>query len=592
MAQSDLTIQNQSFPSFRADLNDALTALNSMQSGTSRPASAVAGTMWLDTTNATNPTIKFFDGTDDITFATVDYSANTINFSDSATDLLGDTTPQLGGMLDVNGQAIGNGTEELIKFLETASAVNEITITNADTTNAPEISATGDDTDIDLKLTPKGAGNLVLDGIKFPNADGTANQVLQTDGSGVLSFATVSGGFAWQSVQTTDFTASAGNAYPCDTSYDGFTVTLPATPSAGDQVQLVDYAGTFDTDALTINPNGEDIEGGASSLQLKGEREGVILTYIDSTQGWIATSGINEGTDALEPVSYSVDFLVIAGGGAGGNNFADGGNSSGGGGAGGYRNSFSTETSGGGGSSESSLTFVGGTVYTITVGAGAGTNSTNNARGGNGNNSEISGSGISTITSSGGGGGGGNSNNTGVSGGSGGGGSATGSGGTGTANQGFNGGSASSNGGAGGGGASAVGANTTSVNGSNGGAGLASSITGSSVSRAGGGGGGGAGSLVGGGNKGIGGTGGGGNGSEHPSTSATAGSINTGSGGGGGNSNDSIASGGAGGKGVVILRMPDASYSGTTTGSPTVNTNVGGSGETVIIFNDSGSITG
>jgi UDP-N-acetylglucosamine enolpyruvyl transferase len=53
MAQSDLTIENQSFPSFRADLNNALSALNSMQSGTSRPASAVAGTMWLDTTNAT-----------------------------------------------------------------------------------------------------------------------------------------------------------------------------------------------------------------------------------------------------------------------------------------------------------------------------------------------------------------------------------------------------------------------------------------------------------------------------------------------------------------------------------------------------------
>jgi hypothetical protein len=53
-----------------------------------------------------------------------------------------------------------------------------------------------------------------------------------------------------------------------------------------------------------------------------------------------------------------------------------------------------------------------------------------------------------------------------------------------------------------------------------------------------------------------------------------------------------LSTAGAGGKGVVILRMPDASYSGTTTGSPTVNTNVGGSGETVIIFNDSGSITG
>jgi hypothetical protein len=80
-----------------------------------------------------------------------------------------------------------NGNEEII-FTTTTSAVNELTIANAATGNAPEISATGDDIDIDLKLTPKGAGNLVLDGIEFPNADGSAGEFLQTDGSGVLSF--------------------------------------------------------------------------------------------------------------------------------------------------------------------------------------------------------------------------------------------------------------------------------------------------------------------------------------------------------------------------------------------------------------------
>ena len=149
------------------------------------------------------------------------------------------------------------------------------------------------------------------------------------------------GGLAVQSVQTTGFTAVAGRAYPCNTTSAEFTVTLPATPSAGDQVQLVDYAGTFDTNFLTIAGNGEDIEGGTGDFKLAGEREGVILTYIDSTQGWIATSGINEGTDALEPAPIIVDFLVIAGGGGGG-----GGDLGAGGGAGGYRNSYSTETSG------------------------------------------------------------------------------------------------------------------------------------------------------------------------------------------------------------------------------------------------------
>jgi hypothetical protein len=172
--------------------------------------------------------------------------------------------------------------------------------------------------------------------LTLPTATGTANQILKTDGSGVLSFTDAFTGIAWQSVQTTGFTASAGNAYPCNTTSTGFTVTLPATPSAGDQVQIVDYAGTFDTNALVIDPNGEDIEGNASDLQLEGERSGVILTYIDSTQGWIATSGINEGTDALSPGPYSVDFLVVAGGGA------TSLNRSGGGGAGGYRTSTQT----------------------------------------------------------------------------------------------------------------------------------------------------------------------------------------------------------------------------------------------------------
>jgi hypothetical protein len=121
---------------------------------------------------------------------------------------------------------------------------------------------------------------------------GTSGDTISIPAGVTLANSGTATGFAsiaWQSVKTASFTASAGNAYPCDTTSAGFTVTLPATPSAGDQVQLVDYAGTFDTNPLVIDPNGEDIEGGTDNLQLSGEREGIILTYIDSTQGWIAT---------------------------------------------------------------------------------------------------------------------------------------------------------------------------------------------------------------------------------------------------------------------------------------------------------------
>jgi len=88
-------------------------------------------------------------------------------------DLLEDTTPQLGGNLDANGNNIlidgGNfiGDEsgnEQIKFATTASAVNEISVTNAATTNPPALSATGGDTNIDLNLTPKGIGRVTFNG--------------------------------------------------------------------------------------------------------------------------------------------------------------------------------------------------------------------------------------------------------------------------------------------------------------------------------------------------------------------------------------------------------------------------------------------
>jgi hypothetical protein len=382
-------------------------------------------------------------------------------------------------------------------------------------------------------------------------------------GATLVNSGTATGfGLTWQSVQTTGFTAVKGNAYPCDTTSAAFTVTLPATPSAGDQVQLVDYAGTFDTNNLTISPNGNKIEGGTASLQLKGEREGVILTYIDSTQGWIATSGINEGTDALEPITYTASYLIVAGGGGGGYGVGQGG----GGGAGGYLTSTTTLSQG--------------TVYTITVGSGGtGGTSANNLPAGSGSNSVFS-----SFTATG-GGGGGNQVSGGASGGSGGGGSSSGpsqAGGSGTVGQGNAGGSGNNTGGTGGGGgASAVGANGSGAQGGAGGNGTASSITGSSITYAGGGGGG---TYIG--SAASGGSGGGGVGALEATSDGVAGTTNLGGGGGGGAA--SFNNGKNGGSGVVILSVPTANYSNTTTGSPTVTTS---GSNTIIKFTGSGSYT-
>ena len=169
MAQHDYDIANQSFPAFRTDLNNVLGAINSSNSGTSRPSSAVAGTIWLDTTSATTPTLKYYDGAGDISLATLDHSANTVNWLDSSVvaDLVNDTSPQLGGMLDVNGNSIGDGTLELLKFSETGSAVNEFTIANASTGNNPVLSATGGDSNVGIEFTTKGTGTIKFNDLAY-----------------------------------------------------------------------------------------------------------------------------------------------------------------------------------------------------------------------------------------------------------------------------------------------------------------------------------------------------------------------------------------------------------------------------------------
>ena len=179
MAQAtDFTIANQSFPNFRTDLNTVLGAINSSNSGTSRPSSATTGTFWLDTSSSGSNLLilKFFDGSDDITFATFNTSSNTVDVSDSASDLVGDTTPQLGGNLDTNSSNIqfddahgitdDSDNEQLI-FQKTSSAVNFLEITNQATGSNPSLSANGSDTNVGLEFSTKGTGAIKFNDLAY-----------------------------------------------------------------------------------------------------------------------------------------------------------------------------------------------------------------------------------------------------------------------------------------------------------------------------------------------------------------------------------------------------------------------------------------
>ena len=100
---SQITVDNQGFSAFRTAMNNSLNALNTLSSASSAPDSKAAGSLWLDTTSATTPTLKFYDGSDWISLCTFNYSGNTVNWLDStvSADVSGDSTPQLGGDLDI-----------------------------------------------------------------------------------------------------------------------------------------------------------------------------------------------------------------------------------------------------------------------------------------------------------------------------------------------------------------------------------------------------------------------------------------------------------------------------------------------------------
>ena len=272
-----------------------------------------------------------------IAYAKADDGTNpNISTISLASDLVDDTSPQLGGNLDTNSFMIDfddahgirdeNGAEQLI-FETTSSAVNHIDITNAATGSGAQIGSVGDDSNINLRVRPKGTGLIEVMGatnpgsiqlncesnshgiilqspphssgqsytLKFPTGNVTADRFLKVasvtgsgaTGVGQLSFAEVSGGTSWQAVKTSGFTAVAGEGYFINTTSGAIEMDLPAG-NIGDEISFIDYAGTFDSNALTIDQNGtEKIAGSTDPLVVSTERAANTLVYVDSTQGWL-----------------------------------------------------------------------------------------------------------------------------------------------------------------------------------------------------------------------------------------------------------------------------------------------------------------
>jgi hypothetical protein len=395
--------------------------------------------------------------------------------------------------------------------------------------------------------------------------------------------------------KTAPFTGVSGKGYFVNTTCGAVTVTLPATPTAGDIISIADYASTWQTNNLTVCNNGSKINGDCATATLAIQGQSITLVYVDGTRGWkntmdstsnvsgrsyiTATGGTittcgnykihtftSDGCFSVSTLGSgtacapnTVDYLVIAGGGGGGVNHG------GGGGAGGWRASDGT-SSGCYTAGPAPLTgsvpgiTVSATTYPISVGAGGG----GGAPSVYGPPTVGSNSIFSTITSSGGGGGSANeAGGTGPfnSGGSGGGGKGeqtptdAGTGNTPPVSppQGNPGGTGSNPTLVSGGGGGVGGAGTNAgPAGGPGGNGVASSITGTPITKAGGGGGAGRTPNP----AGSGGSGGGGPGGFGPGTpgNGTPAPANTGSGGGGGGGEGAPTGGGSGGSGIVVIR--------------------------------------
>src|SRR6056300_1134606 len=117
------------------------------------------------------------------------------------------------------------------------------------------------------------------------------------------------GAVTWDTTaKTSGFTAVSGNGYFCNTTSSAFTVTLPASPSAGDIVGIKDYANTADTNNITIGRNGSNIKGQAEDFTINTEGRSVFLVYVDATKGWLSTAAA-KASDIISP-----QFVTATGG--------------------------------------------------------------------------------------------------------------------------------------------------------------------------------------------------------------------------------------------------------------------------------------
>ena len=188
--------------------------------------------------------------------------------------------------LDIPGDIILDADGADVVFADGGTNILKITNSSSDVVFQPQVDAK----DIIFKQ---------YDGTTVATVEdnGTFNipaSKLAIGGTAVTSTAAelnlLDGGTSWQSIITSNTTMVAGRGYFVNTTGGAITMTLPSSASLGDEVSIIDYAATADTNNITIGRNSHKIQGDAADLTVSTERAAFTLVYVDATHGWLLTN--------------------------------------------------------------------------------------------------------------------------------------------------------------------------------------------------------------------------------------------------------------------------------------------------------------
>ena len=283
MAQHDYIISNQTFPNTRADLNNVLQAIATCNKGSSAPSTQYAGQMWIDDSAGTTWTLYLYDGSDNIQVATIDTTANTINFIDSVVtgfDIVTDTTPQLGGTLDTNGNDINFGDNDKAQF----GASQDLQIYH-------DVSGSSIIEEI-------GGGDLTIRGtnLNLQNSGGTKAYFVGTDSTGAVQL-------------------RYGNSPKLDTTSSGIDVTGTVNADGVDlgDSEKIRLGASQDLQIYHDATNSVIDEQGTGQLLVRSNGDGIFFQNGDSTASIanfrVGTSNefYYNGAKKLETTSSGID---------------------------------------------------------------------------------------------------------------------------------------------------------------------------------------------------------------------------------------------------------------------------------------------